>query len=134
MQNNENDKVKVMFVPSYLNGNDGVFNINYNDFLYAFDLSVFPSYYEPWGYTPMESIAHGIPTVTTDLAGFGRYIQDEKFENKSVTILHREEGNGIIVTDEIVKTILDITSKDEKQIAEIRQNALSLVKSFIGIS
>ena len=131
LQNNENDKVKVMFVPSYLNGNDGVFNINYNDFLYAFDLSVFPSYYEPWGYTPMESIAHGIPTVTTDLAGFGRYIQDEKFENKSVTILHREEGNGMIVTDEIVKTILDITSKDEKQIAEIRQNALSLVKEFL---
>ena len=130
LQNNENDKVKVMFVPSYLNGNDGVFNINYNDFLYAFDLSVFPSYYEPWGYTPMESIAHGIPTVTTDLAGFGRYIQDEKFENKSVTILHREEGNGMIVTDEIVKAVLDITSKDEKQIAEIRQNALSLVKEF----
>ncbi|MBQ2908281.1 MAG: DUF3417 domain-containing protein [Bacteroidales bacterium] len=130
LQNNENDKVKVMFVPSYLNGNDGVFNINYNDFLYAFDLSVFPSYYEPWGYTPMESIAHSIPTVTTDLAGFGRYIQDEKFENKSVTILHREEGNGMIVTDEIVKTILDITSKDNKQIAEIRQNALSLVKEF----
>jgi len=130
LQNNENDKVKVMFVPSYLNGNDGVFNINYNDFLYAFDLSVFPSYYEPWGYTPMESIAHGIPTVTTDLAGFGRYIQNEKFENKSVTILHREEGNGMIVVDEIVKVILDITSKDNKQIADIRQNALSLVKEF----
>ena len=130
LNNNSEDKVKVMFVPSYLNGNDGVFNLKYNDFLYAFDLTVFPSYYEPWGYTPMESIAHGIPTVTTDLAGFGRYIQDEKFENESVAIVHREEGNGIIVTDDIVKIILNFTSKDENQIKAVKKNAFELVGKF----
>lgn len=46
LQNNEGDRVKVMFVPAYLNGNDGIFNMKYNEFLYAFDLSAFPSYYE----------------------------------------------------------------------------------------
>ena len=130
LNNNVEDKVKVMFVPSYLNGNDGVFNFKYNEFLYAFDMTVFPSYYEPWGYTPMESIAHGIPTITTDLAGFGRYIQDEKLNNESVSIVHREEGNGIIVTDDIVKIILNFTSKDNAQIEEIKKNALELVRKF----
>ena len=61
LQNDANDKVKVMFVPAYLNGSDGIFNLTYSEFLAAFDFSVFPSYYEPWGYTPLESVALGIP-------------------------------------------------------------------------
>ena len=65
------DKVKVYFVPSYLNGNDGVFNMSYYDLLVGLDLTIFPSYYEPWGYTPLESLAFSVPTLTTSLAGFG---------------------------------------------------------------
>ena len=61
------DKVKVIFVPSYLNGTDGVFNLPYYDLLIGLDLTIFPSYYEPWGYTPMESLAFSIPTLTTSV-------------------------------------------------------------------
>ncbi len=71
LNNQVSDKVKILFVPTYLNGKDGIFNLRYYDFLMGFDLSVFPSYYEPWGYTPLESIGFGIPTLTTSLAGFG---------------------------------------------------------------
>ena len=67
-------RLKVIFVPSYLNGNDGIFNMPYYDLLIGLDLTVFASYYEPWGYTPLESLAFSVPTVTTTLAGFGLWI------------------------------------------------------------
>ena len=70
LTNKPTDKVKIIFVPVYLKGEDGIFDIKYYDFLTAFDLTVFASYYEPWGYTPLESIAFGIPTITTSLGGF----------------------------------------------------------------
>ena len=78
LDNSESSKVKVLFVPSYLNGADCVFDEKYFDFLQAFDLTVFPSYYEPWGYTPMESAAFHVPCVTTDLAGFGLWANSLK--------------------------------------------------------
>ncbi|MCD4732522.1 MAG: glycogen/starch synthase, partial [Bacteroidales bacterium] len=71
LNNSVEDKVKVIFVPVYLNGTDGIFNLDYYKLLNGFDLTIFPSYYEPWGYTPLESIAFSIPTITTSLAGFG---------------------------------------------------------------
>jgi len=73
LYNRAEDKVTVIFVPSYLNGNDDIFNLPYYDLLTGIDLTAFVSYYEPWGYTPLESIAFGIPTITTDLAGFGKW-------------------------------------------------------------
>jgi phosphorylase/glycogen(starch) synthase len=73
---NPNRKIHVVYSDAYLNGNDGVFDIDYDDLLPAFDLSIFPSFYEPWGYTPLESIACGVPTITSDLAGFGSWIEE----------------------------------------------------------
>lgn len=66
--------VSVIYVPCYLDGKDGILDITYYDILPALDITVFPSYYEPWGYTPLESIAFGVPTITTDKSGFGQWI------------------------------------------------------------
>lgn len=66
--------VNVIYIPCYLDGNDGIVEISYYDLLPAIDITVFPSYYEPWGYTPLESIAFGIPTITSDKSGFGQWI------------------------------------------------------------
>ena len=63
--------LKVIFVPSYLQGNDGVINLSYYDVLPGLDLTVFPSYYEPWGYTPIKNIAYYVPTITTSLSEYG---------------------------------------------------------------
>ncbi len=41
--------VNIIFVPCYLNGNDGLLNLSYYDLLPAMDLTIYPSYYEPWG-------------------------------------------------------------------------------------
>ena len=77
LNNSPSDKVKVVIIPCYLDGKDGIVNLNYYDFLIGFDLTVFPSYYEPWGYTPLESIAFHVPTITTSLAGFGLWARSQ---------------------------------------------------------
>ena len=95
-QNNEDSPVQVFYVPCYLNGNDGIFNSDYYEILAGLDATAFPSYYEPWGYTPLESVAFGIPTVTTSLSGFGQWILSSSksdFETSGVVVINRNDSN-----------------------------------------
>ncbi len=126
LTNASEDQVKVIFVPSYLNGNDGIFNITYYDFLQALDLSVFPSYYEPWGYTPLESIAYGIPTITTDLAGFGKWAAKIENRGDAVTVIHREETNQSTVVAEITKKISAFCNKNIEELEQAHQKSVEI--------
>lgn len=95
-QNSEDSPVQVFYVPCYLNGNDGIFNSDYYDILAGLDATAFPSYYEPWGYTPLESVSFGIPTVTTSLSGFGQWILSSSksdFETSGVVVINRNDSN-----------------------------------------
>jgi phosphorylase/glycogen(starch) synthase len=76
LKNTSHNSVNVIFIPAYLNGHDGLINLTYYDALAGCDLGVFPSYYEPWGYTPLESAAYAVPTITTDQAGFGQWVEE----------------------------------------------------------
>lgn len=129
-KNEKGDKVKVYFIPSYLNGNDGIFNMSYYDLLIGLDLTLFPSYYEPWGYTPLESLAFGVPTLTTSLAGFGLWVKKYyKKEHPGITILNRTDSNYNEVVDGVVERIKEIASlrkdvrkkymKNAKEVSEI---------------
>ena len=89
LYNRPQSRVKVIFVPSYLNGNDGIFNLPYYDLLIGMDATIFPSYYEPWGYTPLESNAFHVPTITTDKAGYGMWIQELREQEE-----HGEHSSG----------------------------------------
>lgn len=112
--NRPEDKVKVIFVPSYLNGDDGIFDLKYYDLLPGIDLTAFLSYYEPWGYTPLESIAFGIPTITTVLAGFGKWMQSVlKRNDKCVEVIFRDEDNSAEVTSNVVKYVKNFLSLKE---------------------
>ena len=94
--NEPQDLVTVIDVPCYLNGDDGIVGMIYYDLLAGLDAAVFPSYYEPWGYTPLESAAFGVPTITTDLAGFGQWVLDNFGDNVAkcgVKVIHRTDGN-----------------------------------------
>ena len=82
----DDSKVKVIFVPTYLNKADGIFNKDYYELLVGMDITVFPSYYEPWGYTPLESVAFSVPTITTTLAGFGLWV-DKQREHLGVEVI-----------------------------------------------
>ena len=100
------DKVKVVYCPSYLLGNDGVFDLSYYELLTGIDLTVFPSYYEPWGYTPFESLCFGVPTVTTTLAGFGTWaLTHFPNENLALRVLRRDDSNYQEVVTGVVSQI-----------------------------
>ncbi len=105
LNNTAGSNVFVIFVPAYLDGRDGIFNMPYYDTLIGFDLSVFPSYYEPWGYTPLESIAFSIPTLTTSLAGFGAWVNAGfQVQHDGVIVSERKDDND----KEVVKDIHDV--------------------------
>ena len=124
MNNTPGDRVKVFFVPSYLNGNDGIFNMKYYDLLCGLDLAMFPSYYEPWGYTPLEALAFRIPTLTTTLAGFGLWVRSHyEGEHPGITVLDRNDSNYSEVVDGTVARILEIASLDKAARKEYRDNA-----------
>ncbi|KAF0202606.1 MAG: starch [Bacteroidetes bacterium] len=122
--NKTGDKVKLIFVPSYLNGFDGIFNLDYYELLIGFDLSVFPSYYEPWGYTPLESLAFHIPTITTSLAGFGLWIREKYSEcEPGAWVLDRTDTNSEAVTTSIARIIGDYCTFDIEQVKAARKLA-----------
>lgn len=139
MENRPEDKVKVIFVPCYLDGKDGIFNKQYYDLILGEDLSVYPSYYEPWGYTPLESVAFKVPTITTDLAGFGLWVNGLKDRNgihDGVEVLHRSDYNYSEVADGIKNTVSAFSAMTDEDIEAIRQRAeelaeLALWKHFI---
>ena len=112
------DKVKVYFIPSYLNGNDGVFNMTYYDLLVGLDLTLFPSYYEPWGYTPLESLAFKVPTATTTLAGFGLWVKEHcPKDHPGITVIPRNDSNYKNVVEDVagrVKEIARLTKEERK--------------------
>ncbi len=126
MGNRQEDKVKVIFVPCYLDGKDGVFNKEYYDIIVGEDLTVYPSYYEPWGYTPLESVAFHVPTITTDLAGFGRWVntlKNHKGIDDGVEVLHRSDYNYSEVADGIKDTVVAFSGKEKSEVGTIRKHA-----------
>lgn len=100
--------INIVYIPCYLNGGDGLINISYYDLLPAIDLTVFPSYYEPWGYTPLESIAFGIPTITSDKSGFGQWVlstnKNSLFES-GVKVIGRTDANYMEAAQQIANQI-----------------------------
>lgn len=124
LDNDEKSQVKVIFVPSYLNGNDGIFNIPYFDLLIGFDLSVFPSYYEPWGYTPLESLMFSIPTVTTSLSGFGLWVQTYfKDPGNGIRVIERNDDNEKEVVHELRKFMNHFIGLNDEDVSVARRKA-----------
>ncbi|MDR1113349.1 MAG: alpha-glucan family phosphorylase, partial [Bacteroidales bacterium] len=128
IDNSPNHKVKVIFAPVYLNEHDGIFNLSYYDLLIGFDLTVFPSYYEPWGYTPLESIAFGIPTITTSLAGFGLWAQANFDPNMGVWTLNREEANDEEIVHQIVDIIRYFCKCSAKELQQQQEQAFQIAQ------
>ncbi|MBN2480712.1 MAG: alpha-glucan family phosphorylase [Bacteroidales bacterium] len=133
--NESSDAVRVLFVPSYLNGNDGIFNKPYYDLLIGFDLTVFPSYYEPWGYTPLESLAFSVPTVTTTLAGFGLWTKTHGGDpGNSITIIERNDDNDTEAVGHMVISMAKHFALPESDRKEARLKALEVSKNTLWSS
>lgn len=122
-----NGKVSVIFVPYYLDGHDPLFGKTYYDLLIGMDLTVFPSYYEPWGYTPLESCAFHVPTITTNLAGFGEWAARQK-ERYGVNVVVRTDSNFEQVADEVAEDILRFARLSPEQKERARKDAAAVAK------
>jgi phosphorylase/glycogen(starch) synthase len=128
LNNNADSRIKVIFAPVYLDGEDGIFNLSYYEFLIGFDFTVFPSYYEPWGYTPMESQAFSIPTITTTLAGYGLWIKDKiDANNLGAKVIGRDDNNITETKRDLATAILNYLnlSNDDKKLASKQAYELS---------
>ena len=135
MHNRKDDKVKVILVPSYLIGDDGIVNKPYYDVVLGHDLCVYPSYYEPWGYTPLEAIAFKVPCVTTDLAGFGLWVNSIKGDyseiEDGVKVIHRTDYNYSDVADAIRDTVVKFSLFDCDEVKSSRTNAERISKKAL---
>ena len=135
MHNRKEDNVKVVFLPCYLDGKDGVVNMTYYDVILGNDLCIYPSYYEPWGYTPLEAVAFKVPCITTDLAGFGLWANKEFGHygelKDGVKVIHRTDYNYSEVADVIKDTVAEFSTMSQKQVDACRKAAGDLSKKAL---
>jgi glycosyltransferase involved in cell wall biosynthesis len=135
MHNRKDENVKVIFLPCYLDGQDGIVNMTYYDVVLGNDLCVYPSYYEPWGYTPLEAVAFKVPCITTDLAGFGLWANKEfghygELED-GVKVIHRTDYNYSEVADAIKDTVAAFSAMTPKEVEACRKKADDLSKKAL---
>ncbi|MEZ0609684.1 glycosyltransferase [Fibrella sp. WM1] len=104
--NNEYDRVKIVYHPDFIASTNPLFGLDYSQFVRGCHLGIFPSYYEPWGYTPLECVVRGIPTVTSDQSGFGDFIMQimRDYENRGIYVVNRKTQNF----DEAANQLADI--------------------------
>lgn len=135
MHNRKEDNVKVIFLPCYLDGKDGILNMTYYDIVLGNDLCIYPSYYEPWGYTPLEAVAFKVPCITTDLAGFGQWVNSEIGHEgqlkDGVRVIHRTDYNYSEVADAIKDTVAEFSQMTKKQVNDARAAASNLSKKAL---
>lgn len=127
MQNRKEDRVKLIFLPCYLTGDDGIVNLSYYDVVLGNDLCIYPSYYEPWGYTPLEAIAFHVPCITTDLSGFGLWVNKELGHSgeieDGVKVIHRTDYNYSEVADNIKDTVAAFSAFSPEEVKKSRMSA-----------
>ena len=134
LDNNREDPVKVVYYPIYLSGADGLLNLNYYEAMEGSHLGIFPSYYEPWGYTPLEAGALGVASVTTDLSGFGRFFCNEckQEENPGIFVLKRLGKKDEDVIEELAKIMLDFSnlSKQDRIANKIQARKIASIADW----
>ena len=129
--NDADSTVTVIYVPSYLNGTDGIFNMAYYDLLAGVDVTMFPSYYEPWGYTPLESVAFGVPTVTTNLSGFGQWVLSscgDDFAQTGVRVVPRTDSSYHQTVDGVQSAVAEVWRWDSAMAQKAGRNAQKTAK------
>lgn len=131
LNNAPGDEVKIIYAPVYLDGKDGIFNLSYYDVLIGFDLAVFPSYYEPWGYTPLESTAFHIPAVSTNISGFSSAVAKlPGFNGKGLFIVMRNDNNEKEAARRIAEIISDYARQTTAAVSAAREDAAGIAAQF----
>jgi glycogen(starch) synthase len=132
MFNAADDPVKMVFHPQFVTATSPLINLDYEQFVRGCHLGIFPSYYEPWGYTPMESIAMGVPAVTTDLSGFGAYVQRHiaNSTEHGVLVLNRRTRSFDESADDLANYLFDFVRMSRRTRIELRNRTERLSEHF----
>lgn len=130
LNNSSETKVKVIFYPVYLTGIDGLTDLPYYEAITGCHLGIFPSYYEPWGYTPLETAALGVPSLTTDLGGFGRFLLTKTKGEEGIYVLKRFKKSE----EDIIKDFTNILQKYAKFSRNQRVKEKITAKKLSGLA
>lgn len=130
--NAREDPVKVVFHPEFVTATSPLISLDYEQFVRGCHMGVFPSYYEPWGYTPMECMALGLPAVTTDLSGFGAHVQEtvSNPREKGILVLNRRSQSFDAAVDDLVNYLLWFSALTRRQRIELRNGIERLSEMF----
>ncbi len=130
LKNRESDRVKVIFYPTYLSVGDKLLSMDYEEAVVASSAGFFPSYYEPWGYTPVETAANGALALTTDLAGFGRFLEKNtgSEDRKGIRVLDRHEADREQAVKNLALAVEDFATYNKTEITERKHNARKLAQ------
>jgi glycogen synthase len=130
--NAPDDPVKVVFHPQFVNSTGPLISLEYEQFVRGCHLGVFPSYYEPWGYTPMECAALGLPAVTTDLSGFGAYVQRHipEHRDQGIYVLNRRTHSFDQTVEELTDNLFAFVQLARRPRIEMRYRVERLSEMF----
>jgi glycogen(starch) synthase len=130
--NQQADPVKVVYHPDFITATNPLFGIDYDHFVRGCHLGVFPSYYEPWGYTPLESIALGVPAITSDLSGFGSYLVQllPDHEDKGLYVLRRRRQDFFGAAEELADRMFRFTQMSRRERIALRNTVESFSEHF----
>lgn len=122
--NNAHDRVKIVYHPDFINSTNPLFGLEYGQFVRGCHMGVFPSYYEPWGYTPLECIASGVPAVTSDLSGFGDYVlrEIEDFEEKGMYVVTRMDRSFDHAAQELANKLFEFVQLNRRDRITLRND------------
>jgi glycogen(starch) synthase len=123
--NKKEDRVKIVYHPAFISPDNPLFGMEYSEFVRGCHLGVFPSYYEPWGYTPCEALASGVPAVTSDLAGFGDYVENltSGDEDRGIKVLHRRECSFDAAAEDLANYMLKYATSTSSERIMLRTRA-----------
>jgi glycogen(starch) synthase len=130
--NARHDPVKVVFHPDFVSATSPLIGLDYDQFVRGCHMGVFPSYYEPWGYTPAECVASGVPAVTSDLAGFGSYVQQniQDPNSKGLFIVGRRYASWDQAAHQLTEVLFNFCLKDRRSRIELRNRTERLSDNF----
>lgn len=132
LMNNADDQVKIVYHPDFIVSTNPLFGLDYGQFVRGCHLGVFPSYYEPWGYTPLECMARGVPTVTSDLSGFGDYMMQimRDYEQWGVSVVNRKTQNYEESAEQLANLLFKFVQQSQRDRITQRNRVESIADTF----
>ncbi|WP_022825951.1 glycosyltransferase [Hymenobacter norwichensis] len=130
--NHQHDRVKIVYHPDFVSPTSPLFGMEYGQFVRGCHLGVFPSYYEPWGYTPLECVARGVPAITSDLSGFGDYVMQnvDAHEDKGIYVVQRQEKSFDESAEELTEMMWNFVLLTRRERIMQRNNVESNAEIF----